>query len=169
MSKINFQSFSGYVTQIEDFITTQSNEDNGCHKVFVVENDTGTLVHFIISPDTYFVDHARIVVGDWITGYYDGDAPVPLIYPPRYRALIIVKENPYQQVKVDYFDQNLVSSDGLLMLNISPVTSILLTNGQAFCNNLANRNLIVSYGPTTKSIPAQTTPYEIIVFCRAGQ
>lgn len=169
MSKINFQSFSGYVTQIDDFVTNESNEDNGCYKTFILANNAGMLVHFIISPDTYFVDRARVAVGDWITGYYDGDAPVPLIYPPRYRALIIVKENPYQQVKVDYFDQNLVSSDGLLILNISPVTSILLMNGQDFSNNLANRNLIVSYGPTTKSIPAQTTPYEIIVFCRTGQ
>ena len=28
-----------------------------------------------------------------------------------------------------------------------------------------NRNLIVIYGATTKSIPAQTTPYKIIVMC----
>ncbi|WP_405098780.1 hypothetical protein [Oceanobacillus sp. FSL H7-0719] len=169
MSKINFQSFSGYVTQIDDFLTSPNNEDSGCHKAFVVENDAGMIVHFIISPDTYFVDHAMIAVGDRITGYYDGDMPVALIYPPRYQALIVVKENPYQQVKVDYFNHNLVSSDGQLMLNISPVTFVSLTNGQAFSNTLANRNLIVSYGPTTKSIPAQTTPYEIIVYCRMGQ
>ena len=169
MSRINFLSFSGYVTQIEDFLTSSNNEDAGCYKNFSVENEAGAMVNFIISPNTYFVDHAIIAIGDWITGYYDGDAPVPLIYPPRYQALVIVKENPYHQVKVDYFNQNLVSSDGQLMLNIAPVTSIRLTNGQDFSNNPANRNLIVSYGPSTKSIPAQTTPYEIIVFCRAEQ
>lgn len=166
MSRINFQSFSGYVTQIEDFMVSPSNEDAGCYKNFSLENEAGSLVNFIISPDTYFVDHARVSIGDWITGYYDGDVPVPLIYPPQYRALVIVKESPYQQVKVDYFNQNLLSSDGQLLLNIAPDTPILLTNGQAFSNNLTNRNLIVSYGATTMSIPAQTTPFEVIVYCR---
>lgn len=103
--------------------------------------------------------------GDWITGYYDGDAPVPMIYPPQYRALIIVKESNYQNVKVDFFDNHLMSNDGQLQLNLSPSTVILLKNGQPFSRNPANRNLIVIYGATTRSIPAQTTPNEIIVWC----
>jgi hypothetical protein len=44
----------------------------------------------------------------------------------------LAKESPYQNVKVDYFNWNLVSSNGQLKLNISPFTQILLTNGQAF-------------------------------------
>ncbi len=118
-----------------------------------------------MSPITYFVDHEMVSVGDRVTGYYDGNAAVPLIFPPQYRALIMVKDNPYQNVKVDYFNAQLVSSDGQLRLNISPYTPIVLTNGQAFSRTPANRNLIVIYGPTTKSIPAQTTPYKIIVWC----
>ena len=166
MSRINFQQFNGFVTQIDDFITSSNDEQAGCYKMFSVQNDAGSMVNFIVSPDTYLVDHTTVSVGDWVTGYYDGDAPVPLIYPPQYRALIIVRESPYQQVKVDYFDHDLLSSDGQLILNIAPNTSTLLTNGQAFTNNVANRNLIVSYGPTTMSIPAQTMPYKVIVYCR---
>ena len=71
----------------------------------------------------------------------------------------------YQNVKVDYFNNQLVSADGQLKLNIAPNTPTLLTNGQPFSKNPANRNLIVIYGPTTRSIPAQTTPYQIIVWC----
>lgn len=168
MSRINFQSFSGYVTAIEDFMVSPSNDNAGCYKFFSIENEDGALANFIVSPNTYFVDHETVSVGDWITAYYDGDAPAILIYPPQYPALIIVKENPYRQVKVDFFNQDLISSDGMLQLNISSITPILLTNGQILSNNLADRNLIVSYGPTTKSIPAQTTPYEIIVFCRSS-
>ena len=52
-----------------------------------------------------------------------------------------------------------------LKLNITPYTNIVLGNGQAFSGNPGNRNLIVLYGATTKSIPAQTTPYKIIVMC----
>ena len=53
----------------------------------------------------------------------------------------------------------------LLKLNISPNTLILLENGQAFTGKISNRNLIVVYGATTRSIPAQATPYKIIVMC----
>ena len=125
----------------------------------------GGIANFVVSPTTYFVDQAMVAVGDRVTGYYDTNAPVPLIYPPQYRALVIVKHTPSQNVKVDYFDSQLVSSDGQLKLNLSPYTQILLPNGQAFSKNIGNRNLIVIYGPATKSLPAQTTPFKIVVWC----
>jgi hypothetical protein len=165
MKMINFISFHGTVTNISDFIIGQNGEGEGCYKLMTVENELGTIVNFVVSPTTYFVDHLMVAVGDRVTGYYDGNAPVPLIYPPQYQALVMVKDSPYQNVKVDYFNSQLESSDGRLRLNISPYTQIVLTNGQPFSINPANRNLIVIYGPATKSIPAQTTPYRIIVWC----
>jgi hypothetical protein len=66
---------------------------------------------------------------------------------------------------VDYFNSDLVSSDGRIKLNIFPNTPTLLENGQLFTGNPLERNLIVVYGATTRSIPAQTTPYYIIVMC----
>ncbi|MDX1806594.1 MAG: hypothetical protein R3267_06185 [Paenisporosarcina sp.] len=162
---VKFFSFQGTVTSINEFITGANDESEGCYTILSVDNGAGTSVNFVISPDTYFVDHAMVMIGDQVTGYYDGNAPVPLIYPPQYRALIMVKDNPYQNVKVDYFNRQLVSGDGQLKLNLSPYTPIVLTNGQAFTKNPANRNLIAIYGPTTRSIPAQTTPYRIIVWC----
>jgi hypothetical protein len=162
---INFKSFLGTVTMISDFMIGLNGEGEGCYKLISVDNGYGALVNFVVSPTTYFVDHVMVGVGDRVTGYYDGNAAVPLIFPPQYRALVMVKDSPYQNVKIDYFNNQLESSDGQLRLNISPYTQILLTNGQAFTRNPANRNLIVIYGPTTKSIPAQTTPYKIIVWC----
>jgi hypothetical protein len=164
---IDFMSFYGTVTMIDDFITGQNDGTEGCYKLISIENESGALVNFVVAPSTYFVDHAVVRIGDRVTGYYDGNAPVPLIYPPQYRALVMVKDNPYQNVKVDFFNNQLVSSDGQLKLNISPYTQIVLTNDQPFSKNivLINRNLIVIYGTTTRSIPAQTTPYKIIVWC----
>ncbi|KEZ49529.1 hypothetical protein [Metabacillus indicus] len=159
----NFYAFQGLVTAISDFNTGQSGE--GCFKVFTVENQSGSTVNFIVSPATYFVDHAMVSTGDFVTGYYDGNAPVPLIYPPQYQALVMVKESQNQNVKVSYFNNQLVSSDGQLKLNLSPFTQVLLTNGQAFTSNPANRDLAVIYGAATKSIPAQTVPYRVIVLC----
>ena len=161
----NFYSFHGTVTMISDFFTGQNGEGEGCYKLISVENGVGTIVNFVVSPATYFVDHVMVTVGDLVTGYYDGDAPALLIYPPQYQALVMVKDSGNQNVKVDYFNSQLVSSDGRLQLNISPFTKVLLTNGQSFSRNPANRDLIVIYGPATKSIPAQTTPYRIIVLC----
>ncbi|OKL36862.1 hypothetical protein [Domibacillus mangrovi] len=162
---INFKSFHGIVTMISDFMIELNGQGEGCYKLISVDNGYGALVNFVVSPTTYFVDHVMVAVGDKVTGYYDGNAAVPLIFPPQYQALVMVKDSPYQNVKIDYFNGQLESSDGQLRLTISPYTQIVLTNGQAFTRNPANRNLIVVYGPTTKSIPAQTAPYKIIVWC----
>lgn len=161
----NFYSFHGTVTGIEDFFTGQNDRREGCNKFFTLRNDFGEVVNFVVSPSTYFVDYEIVEVGDRVTGYYDGDAPAILIYPPQYPALVMVKDNPNRNVKVDYFNNQLVSSDGQLRLNISSSTQILLTNGQPFSRYPGNRDLIVQYGASTRSIPAQTTPYRIIVLC----
>lgn len=160
----NFFSFQGTVTMISDFFAGQ-NVGEGCYKLFTVENESGAIVNFVVSPSTYIVDHVIIRVGDRVVGYYDGNVPVPLIYPPQYQALVIVKETASQNVKVDYFNNQLVSSDGQLQLRLSPTTRIVLTNGQLFSRYPGNRDLIVIYGTSTRSIPAQTMPYRIIVLC----
>ena len=162
---VNFKSFRGVITQISDFPVGQNGDRDGCYKMMSVEDGVGGVVNFVISPSTYFVNHEVVRAGEWVTGYYDGDAPVPMIYPPQYRALIVVKESNFQNVKVDFFNQQLVSSDGQLQLNLSPSTVMSLKNGQPFPKSPTNRNLIVVYSHTTRSIPAQTTPYEIIVWC----
>lgn len=162
---INFYSFQGTVTMISDFITGQNGEAAGCYKFISLVNESGGVVNFVVSPNTYFVDHTIVAVGDRVTGYYDGNAPTILIYPPQYQALVMVKEGMNRSVKVDYFNSQLVSSDGQLQVTISPYTPIVLTNGQPFNGNPANHDLIVIYGPSTMSIPAQTTPYKMIVLC----
>ena len=129
---VNFKSFRGVITQISDFPVGQNGDKNGCYKMMTLEDGAGRVVNFIISPSTYFVNREIVTTGEWVTGYYDGDAPVPMIYPPQYRALIIVKESNYQNVKVDFFNQQLLSSDGQLQLNLSPTTIISLKMGSLF-------------------------------------
>ncbi len=158
---INFTGFSGTITMIEELV----GDIKGCNKMMTIDNGYGSIVRFVVSPTTYFVNHEEVAIGDIVTGYYDSNAPTILIYPPQYPALIMVKERINQNVKVAYFNNNLISSDKHLKLNISPDTKILLTNDQPFLGNPSNKNLIVIYGPTTKSIPAQTTPIKIIVWC----
>ena len=117
---------------ISDFWTGPNDENGGCFQMLEVDNGQGNVVNFVVAPTTYFVDHAMVVVGDRVTGFYDANAPVPLIFPPQYRALVMAKDSPVQNVKVDFFNSQLESSDGSLRLNISPNTEILLENGQLF-------------------------------------
>jgi hypothetical protein len=161
-----FGSFFGIVTMISDF-WTGSEAPSGCYKLMTVQNSDGNTVNFVITPITYFVDHAIISVGNPVIGFYDLNAPVPLIYPPQYRAVVMARLTQSQNVKVDFFNNQLISSDGTLKLIISPFTQIIQENGQVFTASPANKNLIVVFGASTKSIPAQTVPYKIIVMCQS--
>ncbi|GEN83776.1 hypothetical protein SLU01_20880 [Sporosarcina luteola] len=162
---MDFQSFSGRVIRIDDFPGRHNDPLTGCYKLFTVQDRNGSVVNFVIEPETYFVDHALVKVGDRVTGYYDANAPAPLIYPPQYRTIVMAKDRSNQFVKVDFFNNQLISSDGSLKLNLSRDTEMVLENGQAFTLYPANRDLVVIYGATTRSIPAQTTPNKIIVLC----
>lgn len=159
-----FAAFSGMVTRIEDF-SPSPNTSVGCYKLMSLESIDKSPVNFVITPETYFVDHEVIKVGDKITGFYDANAPAILIYPPQYPAIVIAKDKEKQNVTVDFFNTQLISSDGNLKLNIAPSTEVILRNDQPFNSYPGNKNLIVVYGPVTMSIPAQTTPYKVIVLC----
>ncbi|WP_029267501.1 hypothetical protein [Virgibacillus alimentarius] len=160
---IQFKSFRGEVMGIQDISTGEYGE--GCVKMIALQNEEGAQVNFILSPATYVVNQEMIKTGDIVTGYYDGNAPTIMIYPPQYQALVMVKEYAHQHGMASYFDSELISQDHQLKLNIHPSTQITTTNGQAYTGSIANRNLVVIYGPSTKSIPAQTTPYQVIVLC----
>lgn len=162
---IKFQAFHGVITSINEFLIDETGEGAGCYKLISVQDGYGALVNFVVAPTTYFVNHEMMAVGDMVTGFYDANAATPFIFPPQFRAIVMAKDTQFRNVKVDYFNSELISSDNTLKLNIAPYTQILLENGQSFTRNPANRNLIVTYGASTMSIPAQTIPYKIIVMC----
>lgn len=161
---IKFNSFFGTLTRIDKF-KTGSEQEAECYKLMTVQNNEGSIVNFVIEPSTYFLDHNIMNVGDNVVGFYDANAPVPYIFPPQLRAIVMSKILQSQNVKVDHFNEELVSSDGLLKINMAPYIPMFLENGQPFTGNPGNHNLVVVYGVTTKSIPALTNPYKIIVLC----
>lgn len=151
-------SITGKVKEIRDFMPIEGS------KFVSLENEEGEIIaNIIVSDDTYILNDTEITLGSTVTGYYDANAPMILIYPPQYNVEVLVVENEEENVKVDIFDENLVSSDNTLKLNISDDTEIILQDGKAFDGELVNRKLVVTYGASTKSIPAQTTPSKIVV------
>jgi len=152
-----FNSFSGVVKEINDFHGIEG------AKIVLLENEEGLIANIIISKDTYIVDGAEISVGSTVTGFYKANAPMIMIYPAQYNAKVVAVENKDQNLKVDIFNKDLISSDNLLKLNISDDTDIISQDGQPFEGELINRKLVVTYDISTRSIPAQTNPIKIVV------
>lgn len=161
--KAYFKSFQGEVKEV------QPCSGNDCTRTVLVEDKEGRQVNFVVSNDTYRLDDAKIKKGTTITGFYDANVPVIMIYPPQYNAAVIVGDAGKHQLKVAVFDDSLVSGDNSLKLNISADTKIMLKDGTVYNGELANRRLLVLYGRATKSIPAQTTPDRIIVLAEQAE
>ena len=153
-----FISFRGMVREISIL-----NDNKNYWNYLLVENEDGSVANLITTPETYFAYKVMITVGSVITGYFPANAPVPLIYPPQYLTTVIVPDPLWQNIKVDYFDENLVSMDGTLKLNIENDTSILNQDGTPYVGSLGNQLLVVYYGASTRSIPAITTPSIVVV------
>lgn len=135
-----------------------------CSQMISLRAEEG-VVNFMITPQTQVIDNRQLRPGMRVAAFYDSSLPVPLIFPPQYRAQVITALERNDQVMMNYFDQNLLAADGSLKLNISGSTPIRTANGQNFNCNPADRTLLVYYTATTRSIPPQTAPSRIIVFC----
>ena len=135
-----------------------------CSHLVSLQTSNG-IVNFVISPDTYIVECARLRPGMRVTAFYDTNAPVPLIFPPQYRAEVIVSTLSDDNIALQFFDRNLLAADGSLQLNLNNRTNIVTRNGQRYECNPGGNTLLVFYRATTRSIPPQTTPRKIIVFC----
>lgn len=159
-----FSSVEGKVTEIEIMKTTV-NDESGCTMIMSIESRDGDDFNLVVAVDTYFLDDVNIRVGDSIIGFYNELVPTPMIFPPQFRAIVITKKSKKQIIKVDNFNDELISSDGALRINIGHKTYVLLQNGQTFLGNIKDRDLVVVYNSSTKSIPAITTPSKIIVLC----
>ena len=155
-----FGRYSGVVTDI------RSGWGDECSAIYRVENEDGGLAEFLVTPETYFSPGITVQEGTPVLGFYDMNAPMVLSFPPRYQPLAVLYDDQHYNVKLDYFDEELQSADGKLMLHIGPDTQVIGINGQPFRGNPEGKVLLVFYGMTTRSIPAQTTPEKIVVFCR---
>ncbi|MDE7405170.1 MAG: hypothetical protein K2M81_08695 [Lachnospiraceae bacterium] len=135
-----------------------------CSQMVSLRTDDG-IVNFVVNAQTQVIDDIQIRMGMRIAAFYDASLPMPLIFPPQYRAQIVTVIGRNEQVMLNYFDRNLLAKDRSLQLNIAGNTAIRTANGQRFNCNPADQILMVYYTATTRSIPPQTTPSRIIVFC----
>ncbi len=158
-----YGQFRGTVKEISDHWSIEG------AKFISLEGSSGELANVIVDKTTYVFENEKISVGSEITVYYDANAMMIMIYPPQYKAEVIVVENDSRNIKVDKFDEELVSADGMLkLMNISEVKDIVNEDGSAYKGDLKDKVLAAVYTISTRSIPAQTTPQKIVVLDKAA-
>lgn len=158
----NFMKFTGNVSEV-----TQDGK-----KIILTVEGTNTKMIFPITEKVLVLQNGngeafqteKLLKGLKVDVYYDKYMPIPLIYPSTITPnAVIVKTQELGEVKVSKFDKNFLSLDKELKLNISNETILLNQQGEKINNELLlDKELIVFYTFTTKSIPAQTSPTKII-------
>ena len=135
-----------------------------CSQMMSLRTENG-IVNLMITSETRIIDNRPLRSGLRVAAFYDASLPVPLIFPPQYRAQIITVLGRDEQVMINEFNRNLVAADNSLQLNIARNTSIETINGQNTSCSPGNQTLLVYYTTTTRSIPPQTTPRRVIILC----
>ena len=162
----SFPSITGVITAGRSL--AKENGHNLCSFLLDIETGNGP-ASVLLTTGTYVYDCENMEPGHTITVFYDPNAPVPLIYPPRYEALVIAETDKGQQAVLDVFDDTLTKSDKTLRLTLQKDTDITTPNGQKLHQNPGNHLLLVLFSSSTKSIPALTVPEDIVVFCDPKQ
>lgn len=153
----NYQELTGTVIGMND-IAVGPYREVGCYKLMSLDLGYGTIVNFVLAPNTYFLNHKLISVGDRVSGFYDLNTAAPIGNQANHLARVVSEYKSNRIVKVDYFNNQLVSSGGFLQINIGPNTNITMQNGQSFTGDIANRELVVVYSEASIGMPSQTTP-----------
>ncbi|MBE5971320.1 MAG: hypothetical protein E7246_02200 [Lachnoclostridium sp.] len=161
-----YTSVVGIITNIE-YLGGMGNQSGDCAILFTLEGENPAGAFQVQLPaNAYVLNLHPFQIGDRATFFYDPNAPMVLIYPPRYTAVAGAYTPHGTTAMLDFFQNNFVNTDNSLMLNMAWNTPVTLANGQPFKGSLNNQLLLVLYGMTTRSIPAQTTPEQVVVFCQ---
>ncbi|WP_110930438.1 copper amine oxidase N-terminal domain-containing protein [Paenibacillus bouchesdurhonensis] len=150
-----FIAISGIIQEISDYV---GNENK---KLVTMKSADDSITNFVVSDTTYMMD--ELLVGTEMMAFFDQKAPALLIYPPQYNAVMMAAVKEERTVVVDRFSSDLVNASNTLKLILSEDTNIIAADGTAYEGEIADRLLAVTYTVSTRSIPAQTNPVQIIV------
>ena len=155
----------GIITNIESF-SSSGNPASDCTILYTLEgeNPAGTF-QVQLPANAYVMNLHPFQIGDRATFFFDTNAPMVLIYPPRYTAIAGAYTPQGTSAMLDVFQNDMTTADHSLKLNLAWNTPITLLNGQPYNGELKDKLLLVHYSMTTRSIPPQTTPEQVVVFC----
>lgn len=153
-------------------VCTIANGQNG-YELQVGSVEEGTI--FYLSEDVLvfdvaskeFTKAADIKEGMTVSVIYPKDAPMMLSIPARCGAAqLVIIHSDVENVQLGYFNEELVNEENTLALNISEETVIKNSLGEEkklSAEDIKNKDAMVVYSNTTRSIPAQTTPSFVLI------
>ncbi|NEU29250.1 copper amine oxidase N-terminal domain-containing protein [bacterium LRH843] len=164
----DYMKFSGLISNVEQneetLKITVENQQNTLLMIYPITNE----VLLLNSRTAEEMQKDQFEEGLQVDVYYDKHKPMTMIYPATViPSIVIVHDQEFEQVKVSKFDKDFVSLDNELKLHLSEETVLENEQGEKIdVAELSDKELIVFYTASTKSIPAQTTPSKIILFDR---
>ena len=152
---------------------SEVNKVEDAYEILVGSKIEGT--RFIVKPNTQvinvetlqFMDVSEIKVGMKLEVVLNKNTPMTMSLPAictEQVAILVSSEK--KQVEVGYFNEELINEANTLKLNIEKDTMIQNDKGERRifdAEDIKNKDAIVIYTTTTRSIPAQTTPEFVMI------
>lgn len=138
------------------------------------KDDQNNTVNLMITDDTLVYDNlgnkkalSDLTDGSKITVFTGSYEPTPLILPVQYTAnVIIINGDKEGNVNADTYladEEGYTNAANTLKIAAADDTKIVDKDEKEYKGDLDKNDLIVFYGVSTKSIPAQTTPTKVVV------
>lgn len=138
------------------------------------KDDQNNTVNLKITDDTLVYDNlgnkkalSDLTDGSKITVFTGSYEPTPLILPVQYTAnVIIINGDKEGNVNADTYladEEGYTNAANTLKIAAADDTKIVDKDEKEYKGDLDKNDLIVFYGVSTKSIPAQTTPTKVVV------
>lgn len=155
-------------------------DTNGNISILVSSEEDEHGIVFHMSEDVSIWDRATeevvksesLEVGMKLDVFYHKNTPTTMSIPAQLTPDIVViqDEEVMGTTYVGEFDEELVSLENSLKLNMSEETIIVNSKGEALeAEDIAGEVVMVFYTISTKSIPAKTTPSKVVVFQAEGR
>ena len=163
-----YLSITGTVVSMEE--VTGANDDT--YTTVNIEDENGNPVKLNVNEETVYPFEKELSVGDTVTGFYQANAPMPLIWPAQYKIAVLAAGVPEgSNLKVDRFndwadhaDDYMLAQGGAFAFKMNDDTEITLADGKDFTNGeIDGRRLVIIYSASTRSIPELTTAEKVIV------
>lgn len=167
---------ASYISVDVTVVKTDSDVDGIIKTTTDVNNkdDQNNTVNLKITDDTLVYDNlgnkkalSDLTDGSKITVFTGSYEPTPLILPVQYTAnVIIINGDQEGNVNADTYladEEGYTNAANTLNIAAADDTKIVDKDEKEYKGDLDKNDLIVFYGASTKSIPAQTTPTKVVV------
>ncbi|MCL2199193.1 MAG: copper amine oxidase N-terminal domain-containing protein [Defluviitaleaceae bacterium] len=155
---LHFPAFGSATGEVVEFWKNATDADVVRIRIPLDGEYESEYTHFdFILDDNTFIQGEHPIMGGKITGFFDNNRPVIMIYPPQHTALVIINRSedlPF--IILERFNEEWISSGHQYRLRINDDTPIYFQGGDRFegeKEELIGRKLLVQYTISHRDIP----------------